>query len=540
MPASRGQFLKSAEEFARHPWRLAAAVLLAALSLTSVYRAYTQSITHDEAVMFEWYLTGSWGQVLNVAHGNHHVVTDLLSKLAITLFGLSELTLRIPALLGGLVYFYSVFRISECLLGVRFRFLLSVALLGLNPFVLDYFSLARGYGAALGCFFYALYQVVLYLAPPPEGEPPRRLLHKGGGALGVSIGCNAVMIFPGGALIASLLALLAGDAWMRKPEPVEAAPADEKSRGAKKGRRRKSRHEVPRGPRARGWEAMIHFVFPAAAVAGFILMLPSRLIDIEEGNLGPASLFEILEGLVRNSFFHSPTGFAGLASWFPAESAIRILTQFAVPVCVAGLIAAAVGIAFSWTAKGNLEALPAIDRIGLLLGAMLPVTLVLILVSRYVFLQPYPELRTAMYWIPLLGLASMSLLDRFGRGSGIVTAVLVLCVVQFMTQFNTRYFAEWAYCAAGKDMMQIIRAGTESKRGVRVRIGATWQLEPVINFYRAAWRLDWIDPVRRESPNNVYDYYVLLYGDTALVERLHLKKLLSDPLSGAVLAKRGD
>lgn len=72
--------------FAITPARLAAAFLLAKLFVVSTYRAATQSISHDEAVIFEWLLSGPWGQVLNSVHGNHHVVTDLLSKLMITLF----------------------------------------------------------------------------------------------------------------------------------------------------------------------------------------------------------------------------------------------------------------------------------------------------------------------------------------------------------------------------------------------------------------------------------------------------------------------
>jgi hypothetical protein len=190
---------------------------------------------------------------------------------------------------------------------------------------------------------------------------------------------------------------------------------------------------------------------------------------------------------------------------------------------------------------------PVMDRILLMLSGMLPVTLALIVLSRYVFEQPYPELRTVMYWIPLLGLACLSFLRRLSQGSRVerifsapVAAVLVLCVVQFLTQFNTRYFAEWVYCAAGKDMMQIVRAEHAGKPGTRVRIGATWQLEPVINFYRVAWGLDWVDPVYRESPDNSYDYYLLLHGDARLVERRHLITLLSDRLSGTVLAKRAD
>jgi len=506
-------------------WRLAAALLLAVLFVTNVYRAATQSISHDEGTMFEWFLSGSWGQVLNFEHGNHHVLTDLLAKLMITVFGASAFTLRIPSLLGGLLYFCAIFRLSRLLFGEAFVFLLSVALLSLNPFVLDYLSCSRGYGLALGLFFYALYQVILYLNDWPErpdSTGSKRLFRKAGIALGLSIGANPIMIFPGGALLGSFFVMLLGDRLVRRSE------------------RANTRQSI------QPWrQALLHLALPASAVGVFVLTLPKQLIELEAGNMGPSSLFAILQPLVRFSFVHSPAGYRGLAVWFPAEAAIGMVTYLVVPGCLVALVLAAGRIAFHWMRKRSLSALTTIDRSLMLLGILLPATIALIVISRYLFHQPYPELRTAMYWLPLLELAAVVLLDRLSQGSRIewilsvpLAAVLLLCVVQFATQFNTRYFAEWAYCSAGKDMMQIVRSDHAATPGARARIGASWQLEPVINFYRLTWHLDWMDPVNRESPANAYDYYLLGFGDTPLVESLHLKQLDSDRLSGTVLAKR--
>jgi hypothetical protein len=194
-----GEFRESINNLVRRPWRLGAVLLILVLCFTNVYRAATQSISHDESVIFEWLLSGPFSQVLDVEHGNHHVVTDLASKLMIMILGNSEFALRIPALLGGVLYFYSVFQISAILFGDAFLFLLSVAFLCLDPFVLDYLCCARGYGPALGFFFYSLYYVVRYLgASQDRSSPgrPARLLNIAGIALGLSIGCNAVMIFP--------------------------------------------------------------------------------------------------------------------------------------------------------------------------------------------------------------------------------------------------------------------------------------------------------------------------------------------------------
>ncbi len=529
----------------RGPWGQAAVVLLAAVFLTNIYRAATQSIAHDEGVIFEWLLSGSWSQVLEVEHGNHHVLSDLLCKLSITLLGPSEIAYRIPALLGGLLYFYAVLRISVVLFGEGYLLLLSVSVLSLNPFVLDYLCCARGYSPALGLFAYALYEVVRFVSAV-DGNGRVRALQKAGVALGLSIGSNVIMIFPGTALILSLAGILAGNAMLAGPDTPPAQPV-EKTPKNKRESRRKARPITSESGARRWQQALLHFALPALAIGGIISMLPNRLIELEAGYMGPPSLQSILEGLVRYSLLHSPSGFAGFLAWFPSETAIRVVTNLVVPALLAGMLVLGFRIIRALRIGGALDGVPFHDRFLLLLSGLLAINIGLIVLSRYAFQQPYPELRTVLYWIPLLGLACLGLLRRLGDGTRVermfavpLTAVLVLCVVQFSTQFNTRYFAEWQYCAAGKDMMQIVRSEHALKPGTRIRVGATWQLEPLINYYRVAWRLDWIDPVQRESPDNSFDYYLLAYDDVGLVDRLHLKTLLRDRLSGTVLARRGD
>lgn len=540
-------FPDAMRECVRKPWQLAALALLAALFLISVYRAATQSITHDEGVIYEWLLSGSWSRVLTFEHGNHHVVSDLLCKLMISVFGLSDISLRIPSLLGGLLYFYAVFRISKLLFGEAFLFLLSVAFLSLNPFVLDYLVCARGYGLALGFFLYALFLLTHYLVDAPDrlGTRPARLLNWAGIALGLSIGSNVIMVFPSAALVASLLVILIGSSLMGKPEPEHETSVQHKPRESRKKRRERSRHKMLPDPRVRSAaQAFLHFVLPAVAVGGVISILPSRLIELEPGYMGPPSLRAILEVLVRFSLFHSPVGFAGLAARLDANSVVLAFTRIVLPLGLAGLLAVTIRIVVLWARKHSFDALRPIDRFLLFIIGVLGLTVLLVVLSRYGFGQPYPEMRTAMYWIPLASLAFLGILKRFADGAvprpavSIVLGIIVVAVtVQYVSQFNTRYFAEWAYCAAGKDMMQAIRTDHAQKPRTDLKIGATWQLEPVINFYRVEWGLDWMNPVHRQNPEGVFDYYMLGMGDTSLAERMHLKVLRRDFLSGTVLAK---
>jgi hypothetical protein len=107
---------RSLTSLARDPWRLGAVALLAFLFAATAYRAATQSIAHDEGVIFEWFLAGPWAMLFGFEHGNHHPLNDLLCKMAIGAFGLSEFTYRLSALAGSLLYFYSADRLSGSVL----------------------------------------------------------------------------------------------------------------------------------------------------------------------------------------------------------------------------------------------------------------------------------------------------------------------------------------------------------------------------------------------------------------------------------------
>jgi hypothetical protein len=528
----------------RTPWGAAAAALLGTLLVTTIYRAATQAISHDEAVMFEWFQSGPWSQLFGTEFGNHHPLTVLFSRISIGIFGLSEFSQRLPSVLGAALYFYSVFRICG-FLGEGALFLLGVAFLSLNPFLLDYLCLARGYSLGLAFFLYGLYQIVLYLSAP--GAPnPNRLLNKAGMAVGLSIGCNVIMIFPAGALTLAFFALLITETMLAKPAPEEGGAAAAERRKKKKERRRKARGDAAMdGPRS-AWQAMIHMAAPAFVVAGIGATLPRKLVQLEEGYLGPPSLFAILEGIVRPSLQHSARGQLGLAALVPLDLLVRTVTYILAPVVLLAVVMWTIAMVHAWVCGLSFDTLAEADRILLLLGGTMPAALAMIVASRYWFAQPFPEMRTVLYWIPLFSLASLALVKKLLAGSrmqqlGAAPAIvlLVLCVVQFATQFNTRYFAEWAYCAATKDMMEIIRAQHAAKPNARVRVGASWELEPGINFYRAMWQLAWMDPVYRESPDADYDYYLLLRGDQSLIERRRLKLLLKDELSQSSLAKAG-
>jgi len=86
---------------------------------------------------------------------NNHILNTLLMKLFQALFGTSELILRLPNILAHILYLIFSFKIFN-----RYserNAILFFILMNANPFLIDFFSLARGYGIAISLMVTAFY-----------------------------------------------------------------------------------------------------------------------------------------------------------------------------------------------------------------------------------------------------------------------------------------------------------------------------------------------------------------------------------------------
>lgn len=170
--------------------------VIALFGVWLVVRAATQSVTHDEALTYQWFASGSWHGLFTQYNANHHVLHTILVKLCISLFGLSELTLRLPAVIGGILYAAGCARLTTHLLDRRVWRWTTIALMMLNPFVVDFLVASRGYALALAFFVWHLDELL-------GGRPIRSSL-----LAGLSVSANLTFLFP---VIATSLALLLRD-----------------------------------------------------------------------------------------------------------------------------------------------------------------------------------------------------------------------------------------------------------------------------------------------------------------------------------------
>jgi hypothetical protein len=235
-----------------------AALLSAAIFAYVLVRAATLSITHDEALTWAWHARGGWLDIVLFRTpglpDNNHVLHTLLCKLSTTMFGVSELSLRLPSLFGALLFLVGL---NLCLrrLVPGWVGVIGVLALGLNPYVVDYLGIARGYGLGLGFTMAGLAALLAALrdAPAAVRAGPARL---------------AVALFSLAALsnLSFLLVLGAGLVVLAVPTLYAAWRVRDAARG-------------------RGWLALVALVALAAPAAPVLAYLPLPMQVIREKGL---------------------------------------------------------------------------------------------------------------------------------------------------------------------------------------------------------------------------------------------------------------
>jgi hypothetical protein len=139
----------------------------------AVVRASVQAVTGDEAGTYVFFVARhdpyQW-----LPAANNHVLNSLLMRGFVSVFGLSHLTVRAPALIGALLYIAAAFWLSKL---VSFRWSVRLPLfvcLVYNPFIFDFLVAARGYGMASAFLMWAIaFPAWCYL--DPGAASPKRL-----------------------------------------------------------------------------------------------------------------------------------------------------------------------------------------------------------------------------------------------------------------------------------------------------------------------------------------------------------------------------
>ena len=162
--------------------RLALAVIVAVFTVEA-WLAAVRPVTPAEALAYDRFVRPPMRESLHQPSRNADIFYTLLEKRSVGLFRVSELSIRIPALLGGGLYLWAIWRLCR-------RSVLVVPLAA-APLAWQCFSTANGLGLALALAAWAL-----------ESAPKK--LNRAGVCLGLAVAAHLPFAIPA-AMIAAIV-----------------------------------------------------------------------------------------------------------------------------------------------------------------------------------------------------------------------------------------------------------------------------------------------------------------------------------------------
>lgn len=455
-------------------WRgLAWCVLVFAFGVT-VYRAKTQTIAHDEALEYEWFLSGGVAQVLQYNPANHILFT-LIAKPIVWKFGASEFILRTPSLLGTAIYLLATYLLCRRLFGGGILLLLSVAMLCLNPQVLDFMAAARGYIlglAGLAVAMYAMSRLVERGEFNSEDKEWRWGCIVASIALAAPVLATLTNVVPAACLVLTFSVVAMGGF-----SPL-----------------------LRLGDR-RVREFARYFLMPGATV-GFCVLWPyaiqmrpshfyaglERASDALRDVFTASFLYKWTEDIYAISLGAIPSP---LGSWQELVTRLGIYVLFPLLFGVA-----ASGVLLALREPGGTRRKGS-AQCTLFAGAA--AASVLLIVALHIALKVhYPTSRYCIFLIPLFTvggiLASREIYLRFPRsylkGAGLLIAAVV--VFDYGLSLQVTHFRYNAYDVISLKLYRAI-AEDAQRRGLKsVRVGGTWWYQPEIDFYRIRYKATWM------------------------------------------------
>jgi hypothetical protein len=466
-------------------------------------RACIQSITIDEADTYLAFVGRNSPSQWEAA-ANNHVLNSLLMRLSTALFGLSHLSMRLPALAGAAIYIASALALVltvACAPTLRWALLTCLVA---NPFIMDHLVAARGYSLALG-FLMACIAIAVAHEAGEEARTTERRCAACSAAAGLSFCANFSFAFAAFAVLLLYAAWLAGSV---------------------------------RGWRARGRLALAA-VLPGAALA--LLIAGSVLLEWAKGGdlvWGAASLAETLRSAGRASLFQ-PNPF--LINPLVHALAVHLSAAMFPALGFAGAIR--LGCVASQFRRLRRHGPVAAACIG---GGAAALALCLhdaLFHMRHILL---PLDRTAVFLAPLTfigvgGLAAVrfgSRADRISRG--LCTGVLVVFAAYFLCCLRLTYFRTWQFDADAKNVYSVL-AYYNHQQGV-THVSANWRYVAALNYYRAASGRESIDAIPggpavvAEYPPDQQAYVLFRPSDQPFIDREGLRVVYSDSDSGVAVA----
>lgn len=471
------------------PRFIIAASALALLAYT-ITRAITVSFSWDESWTYSHHvLPGMFYQeAYDKMGGNHHLLNVWLMWGSMKLFGESELALRLPNLLAHVIYLLAS-------AGIALRSRSAVVAIGaflimnVHPYLLDFFSLARGYGLACGWMMLALYHAQRYVS----GDERLRPLVLATASASLSALSHVIMVNFLLAFTVSMGAFIIINGRFK--------------------------------PRA--FVQMRLGVLGVITIAGLAIILPNALGLFGGGslNFGCDRLWECtMLSLGGKVIYH-----------LPYETPLNVIIGRSLKACTL-FIALTSFMAWHGGWMNRLRPL----ALGLIVCALCVASF---LVQQALFDVPLPQTRTALFLLPLSAFTLAVALDAWPRyrlvPMLVAAAACSVLIHHQIKSINFTYAVEWKPSGELRSMLDILQHDAPEPTVDRpiVTVGTGFECSEPLHYYRRARHLQWLTqevlPATGEFP--MFDYYIVEYDGLDRVDSMHCTLLYHSEATNSAL-----
>ncbi len=484
-----------------NPVRIQKSILFVLAGLLFIYvavRAFLLNLTPDEvfSMQLSVHPFTVYPETYTDLAANHHWLNSWGMWLFSGIFGDSAFVLRLPNVLAYLVYLWFTYRLSALLAPPKYV-VIAFLLLNVHPYMLDFFSLARGYGLALAGIMAAVFYLISFVK---TGEIRLAYFSFLAIALALLSNFNTLPLF----LIITALLIAASFPFSGIVPKVS------------------FRYRDP-----------LFLFLGGAALLALILPHIFAMKDAEALYYGSPELWEgTVNTLATSVAYNAP--YAGNNHFVSLKPVIHFMNA----VIIAGIII--------WFRQ---KEMPLSDRFLDQLPVLLfPALLIVLVLQHYLLDVLYPINRTALPVFILYLLAfSRSLLficNSFRYLKYIPYFVALPFAVHFAFMANSSHTLEWR--AAGQLEQYVDRIASENQQaiasGKKITLSTNGVSGVVLDYVSGKAEISWLKVNTHWDTTAfpVADYYILEKGNYRYLKNKNLVPLDTNRHTGTILFKQGN
>lgn len=413
------------------------------------------SFTHDESFTYNHYVHSSFMDIVSYAdpYTNNHILNTLCMKASEALLGSSEFTLRLHSILALFIYLlvcHALLRPLPVVMAISGFLLLTI-----NPYLIDFFGLARGYGLSIAFMMASLWFMARW-------QQDKRLVNLVGFNL-----CALLASYSNFSMVNYYLAALGSFYILLMLQGRQQATTKLWMR-----------------------TSVVNLVF--MVTTALLIWEPLRKISKQHMlDFGGKSdvVTDTIASVIQASAYHTilPVSFVTALAWLVLLSIVAICFV-SVRLLPRSANCSAVQLLF-------------------FISSALLLILAIITTQHYILHNDYFVGRFALFLAPLyMACIVLAISLLYNKQPVLVLRfTMVLAAITFSGNFlanaNLRSYLDWEYDADTRTMVLAMRQHHQQQMPDQqnIRLGMKWYFEPTVNFYRNLYQLGWLQPANREE-----------------------------------------